>query len=60
MAIVTIIDFVKKVEWFEENKITGTDLNDLSSLVTYEHYKPGEAIFKFGQPNDKMYIIIDG
>lgn len=60
MHNVPINDFIKKVEWFEENKIAGADLIDLSALVTYEHYSPGEAIFKFGQPNDKMYIIIDG
>lgn len=51
---------MRNVDFFLEKNITGKDLYDLCEFLGYEHYNAGEIVFKHGQPNDKMYIIIDG
>jgi hypothetical protein len=32
----------------------------LCELLTYEKFEIGQPVYKFKEPNDKMYIIIEG
>lgn len=33
---------------------------DVSEMLSYEFFPEGSIIYKNGDPNDKMYIILDG
>ena len=55
-----ILPKIKNVAFFKDQNITGKDLLDVCELLTYEFHGEGSTIYQNGDPNDKMYIIIDG
>jgi CRP-like cAMP-binding protein len=54
------IDLGTKRDLFQEQKLSTMEINFLSSLSREKKYKPGEVLFREGDPGDTMYIVLDG
>ena len=51
---------MKEVSFFKEQEAQNKDYLDVCELLTYEYREEGEVLYRFGEPNDCMYIVIDG
>ena len=49
-----------KRKLFEEQRLSSLEINFLSSLSREVKLRPGEAIFREGEPGDRMYVVLEG
>jgi CRP-like cAMP-binding protein len=54
------IDLDAKRKLFEEQKLSSLEINFLSSLSREVKLRPGEVIFREGEPGDRMYVVLEG
>lgn len=54
------VDMASKRSVFQEQKLSPMEINFLASLSKEERLKPGQVIFREGEPGDKMYVVLDG
>jgi CRP/FNR family transcriptional regulator, cyclic AMP receptor protein len=54
------LDMTTKRDLFQEQKLSRMEIHFLASLSKERSYKPGEVLFREGDPGDSMYIVLDG
>jgi len=54
------IDLSTKRSLFTEQKLSSLEINFLTSLSREKKLKPGEVLFREGDPGDAMYVVLDG
>jgi len=54
------VDLRTKRDLFTEQKLSGLEINLLSSLSKERQLRPGEVLFHEGDPGDAMYVVLDG
>ena len=54
------IDLAAKRKLFLEQKLSGMEINFLTSLSREEKVPEGQLIFQEGDAGDKMYVVLDG
>ncbi|HSM13877.1 MAG TPA: cyclic nucleotide-binding domain-containing protein [Thermoanaerobaculia bacterium] len=54
------VDLRTKRDLFTEQKLSGLEINLLSSLSKEHKLRPGEVLFREGDPGDAMYVVLDG
>lgn len=54
------IDLAAKRKLFLEQKLSGMEINFLTSLSREEKLSEGQLIFQEGDVGDKMYVVLDG
>lgn len=54
------IDLDAKRKLFEEQRLSSLEINFLSSLSREVDLRPGEVLFREGEPGDRMYVVLDG
>lgn len=54
------IDLSAKRNLFTEQKLSSLEINFLTSLSREKKLKPGEVLFREGDPGDAMYVVLDG
>jgi CRP-like cAMP-binding protein len=54
------IDLRTKRELFTEQKLSPLEINLLASLSKERRLRPGENLFREGDPGDAMYVVLDG
>ncbi|MDX1502212.1 MAG: cyclic nucleotide-binding domain-containing protein [Thermoanaerobaculia bacterium] len=54
------LDLKAKMSVFEERRLSGMEINFLSSLSREERYLPGQRIFSQGDPGDRMFVVVEG
>jgi len=54
------IDLEAKRKLFAEQKLSSLEINFLSSLSREVMLRPGEVIFREGEPGDLMYVVLEG
>ncbi len=54
------IDLDAKRKLFEEQKLSSLEINFLTSLSREVKLRPGEVIFREGEPGDRMYVVLEG
>ena len=50
----------QKKDLFSEQKLSRMEIHFLSSLSKERKLKPGEVLFREGDPGDAMYVVVDG
>ncbi len=53
-----LIEQLKKVPWFNELKLE--HLKQISKITTLRHVKAGEILFREGDKQDNMYVVLEG
>ncbi len=54
------VDMATKRGIFQEQALSGLEINFLSSLSREERYDAGQVIFKEGEEGERMYVVADG
>jgi len=54
------IDLRTKRELFSEQRLSPLEINLLSALSREKRFRPGEEIFREGDPGDVMYVVLEG
>jgi len=54
------VDLRTKRELFSEQKLSSLEINLLSTLSRERRLKPGQEIFREGDPGDAMYVVLEG
>jgi CRP-like cAMP-binding protein len=54
------IDLGAKRKLFEEQRLSGLEINFLSSLSQEVKLRPGEVLFREGEPGDRLYVVLEG
>jgi CRP/FNR family transcriptional regulator, cyclic AMP receptor protein len=54
------LDITQKKDLFEEQSLSRMEIHFLASLSKERSYKPGEVLFREGDPGESMYIVLDG
>ena len=54
------IDLDAKRKLFAEQKLPSLEINFLSLLSREVKLRPGEVIFREGEPGDRMYVVLEG
>lgn len=54
------IDLDAKRKLFQEQKLSTMEINFLASLSQEIKLRPGEVIFREGEPGDQMYVVLEG
>ena len=54
------IDLRDKLRVFEEQRLSGLEINFLASLSREKKLGGGETIFREGDPGEAMYVVLDG
>ena len=54
------LDLRAKMSLFEECRLSGMEINFLSSLSREERFLPGQRIFGENEPGDRMYVVAEG
>jgi len=54
------VDLRTKRELFSEQRLSPLEINLLSSLSREKRFRPGEEIFREGDPGDAMYVVLEG
>jgi CRP/FNR family transcriptional regulator, cyclic AMP receptor protein len=54
------LDLDAKRKLFEEQRLSSLEINFLSSLSREVKLRPGEVLFREGEPGDRMYVVLDG
>lgn len=54
------VDLRDKRRVFEEQRLSGLEINFLASLSREKKLAAGEVIFREGDPGDAMYVVLDG
>jgi len=54
------IDLQAKRGLFAEQRLSGLEINFLTTLSKEERYESGQAIFHEGEPAETMYVVLDG
>jgi CRP/FNR family transcriptional regulator, cyclic AMP receptor protein len=54
------LDITQKRDLFQEQRLSRMEINFLASLSKERSYKPGEVLFREGDPGESMYIVLDG
>ncbi|MFN8164381.1 MAG: cyclic nucleotide-binding domain-containing protein [Solirubrobacterales bacterium] len=49
-----------KRKLFEEQKLSGLEINFLASLSQERKFEPGQPIFREGDPGEEMFVVLDG
>ena len=50
----------QKQDLFSEQKLSRMEIHFLASLSKERKLKPGEVLFREGDPGDAMYVVVDG
>lgn len=58
LSIIEKVIFLKSVDIFEH--ATVEQLGRIAGLTEEVHFKPGETIFKEGEPGDAFYLLLSG
>lgn len=54
------VEMTDKRKVFEEQKLSGLEINFLTSLSKERRLAPNETIFRDGDPGDEMFIVLEG
>ena len=54
------IDLDAKKSLFTEQKLSSLEINFLTSLSREKKLRPGEVLFREGDPGDAMYVVLEG
>ncbi|MFQ5349064.1 MAG: Crp/Fnr family transcriptional regulator [Thermoanaerobaculia bacterium] len=54
------VDLQAKRGLFAEQRLSGLEINFLTTLSKEERYDSGQAIFLEGEPAETMYVVLDG
>jgi len=54
------VDLRTKRDLFTEQRLSNLEINLLSSLSREKRLKPGEELFREGDPGDAMYVVLEG
>ena len=54
------VDLQAKRGLFAEQRLSGLEINFLTTLSKEERYESGQAIFHEGEPAETMYVVLDG
>lgn len=54
------VDLASKRKLFEEQRLSGLEINFLTTLSQERKLAPRELLFNEGDPGDTMYIVLDG
>ncbi len=54
------VDIAAKRGLFQEQRLSGLEINFLTTLSREERYADGEAVFHEGEPAEAMYVVLDG
>jgi CRP-like cAMP-binding protein len=54
------LDIAAKRNLFAEQRLSSLEINFLTSLSREKKLKPGEVLFREGDPGDAMYVVLDG
>ncbi len=54
------VDLRTKRDLFTEQRLSSLEINLLSTLSKERKLRPGETLFREGEPGDAMYIILEG
>lgn len=54
------VDLQAKRGLFAEQRLSGLEINFLTTLSKEERYAGGQAIFHEGEPGEKMYVVLEG
>jgi CRP/FNR family transcriptional regulator, cyclic AMP receptor protein len=54
------IDLAAKRSLFQEQKLSAMEINFLSTLSHERKLRPGQLLFREGEPGDAMYVVLEG
>lgn len=54
------VDLASKRKLFEEQRLSGLEINFLTSLSQERKLAPDEVLFNEGDPGDDMYVVLEG
>jgi CRP/FNR family transcriptional regulator, cyclic AMP receptor protein len=54
------LEIDQKQDLFSEQKLSRMEIHFLASLSKERKLKPGEVLFREGDPGDAMYVVVDG
>lgn len=54
------VDMAAKRSLFQEQRLSGLEINFLASLSQERKFKPGDVIFREGEPGDAMWVVLEG
>lgn len=54
------VGLASKRKLFEEQRLSGLEINVLSSLSKERQLAPGEVLFREGDEGDEMYVVLEG
>jgi CRP-like cAMP-binding protein len=54
------VDLRTKRDLFSEQRLSGLEISLLSTLSKERQLRPGEVLFREGDPGDAMYVVLDG
>jgi CRP-like cAMP-binding protein/tetratricopeptide (TPR) repeat protein len=60
MAEATRVSDTQKMALFQEQGLSASELQLLTTFSQEERFRQGEAIFREGDPGDRLYIVLDG
>ncbi|MCS7311750.1 MAG: cyclic nucleotide-binding domain-containing protein [Acidobacteria bacterium] len=60
VAEVARVSDTQKMELFREQGLSASELQLLTTFSQEERFRQGEAIFREGDPGDRLYIVLDG
>lgn len=55
-----VLDLVKDLKFFKDREIGDEDLQEITKVLSFEKFAPGDIIINFGEQGDKFYVIIQG
>jgi len=60
MAEATRVSDTQKMALFQEQGLSASELQLLTTFSQEERFRQGEVIFREGDPGDRLYIVLDG
>jgi len=55
-----LVKLLTRDEYIKELKLDYSSLAEMTNLLHYKEYQPGEEILKHGEPVDKFDVIVKG
>lgn len=55
-----VVSLIKGLKFFKERNIYDLDLQEVTNVLKFEKFSPGEIIMNFGEKGDKFYVIVQG
>ena len=55
-----VVNLIKDLKFFKERNISDDVLHEITNVIKFEKFEPGQVIMNFGERGDKFYVIVQG